>query len=87
MESISTTKLSSKGQIVIPEDVRDRLGLKPGDQFIVLGRDDAVILKNISPPSMEDFDDLIETARKQARAARLKRSDVSKAVSRVRGRK
>ena len=87
MVTISTTKLSSKGQIVIPEDIRDRLGLKPGDQFIVLGGDDAVILKSITPPSMGDFDALIETARKQARAARLKRSDIAKAVSEVRGRK
>ncbi|MBU0678840.1 MAG: AbrB/MazE/SpoVT family DNA-binding domain-containing protein [Verrucomicrobia bacterium] len=87
MVSVSTTKLSSKGQVVIPEDVRKRLGLRAGDQFIVLGNDDAVILKSISPPSMADFDSLIETARKQARAARMKRSDVSKAISKVRGRK
>ena len=86
MASISTTKLSSKGQVVIPEDIRKRLGLKAGDQFVVLGEDDAVILKSITKPSMSDFDNLIDKARKQARASRMKRSDISKAITTVRTR-
>ncbi|MBI5525368.1 MAG: AbrB/MazE/SpoVT family DNA-binding domain-containing protein [Deltaproteobacteria bacterium] len=30
--------MSSKGQVVIPETVRNELGLKTGSQFVVLGR-------------------------------------------------
>ncbi|HDN94572.1 MAG TPA: AbrB family transcriptional regulator, partial [Nitrospirae bacterium] len=37
MAPLATTKMSSKGQIVIPEDIRKRLGLKPGAQFVVVG--------------------------------------------------
>ena len=84
MGSVSTTRMSSKGQVVIPEDVRKRLQLAAGTQFIVLGEDDVVILKMVRPPSMGDFDRLVKKARKQARAAGLKRSDVSAAVSGVR---
>ena len=40
MTSIATTRLSSKGQIVIPEEVRKALGLEPGAQFVVMGADD-----------------------------------------------
>ncbi|NIR47056.1 AbrB/MazE/SpoVT family DNA-binding domain-containing protein [candidate division KSB1 bacterium] len=29
--------MSSKGQVVIPEEIRKRLGLKAGSQFIVVG--------------------------------------------------
>ena len=84
MPNLATTKLSSKGQVVIPEDIRKRLGLKAGDQFVVVGDKDVVILKAISQPSMEDFDALISEARKQARKTGMKRSDITAAVAKVR---
>ena len=52
MDEIATTRLSSKGQVVIPEAIRQRLGLRPGTQFVVLGEDGTVVLKPISAPSM-----------------------------------
>ena len=87
MGSVLTTRLSSKGQIVIPEAVRKRLGLKTGDQFMVLGEDDVIILKTIEAPSMRDFDRMIAKARKQAKESGMKRSDVAKAVAGVRARR
>ena len=87
MQSPATTRLSSKGQVVIPEDIRTRLSLEAGTRFIVVGEDDVVILKAIKQPSMRDFDRLIGTARQQARRAGMKRSDIAKAVTRARGRK
>lgn len=84
MRAIATTKMSSKGQVVIPEDIRQRLELDPGTQFIVLGEDDVVVLKMVRPPSLGDFDRLIKKAKKQARAAGLTRAQVSTVVSRVR---
>ena len=73
MAELSTTRLSSKGQVVIPEDVREKLGLKPGDQFVVFGEGDVVILKTISRPTMKEFDGLVEKVRSQARKVRAKR--------------
>ena len=84
MADVATTKMSSKGQVVIPEDIRKRLGLAPGSQFVVIGEDDTVILKMITPPDMSQFDELISQARKQARRAGLKRSDIASAIDRVR---
>ena len=77
---IETTKMSSKGQIVIPEEIRNKLGLKTGDKFIVMGDRDVVILKTLSSPSISEFDDLIREARKQAKAAGLKRADITRAM-------
>ena len=87
MAGLATTKMSSKGQVVIPEEIRNRLGLKPGSQFIVVGEKDTVILKAVSPPSMKEFDDLIAEARRQARFAGMKRSDITAAIGKVRGRR
>lgn len=81
MTNPATAKMSTKGQIVIPEEIRSQLGLKPGTQFVVVGERDVVILKVLAPPAMSDFDRLVAKARKQARKAGMKRSDVKKAVS------
>ena len=87
MADAATTKLSSKGQVVIPEEIRDRLGLEPGTQFVVLGDRDVVILKVIQTPDMAEFDDLVGRARKAARRAGLNKRDVEDAIRAVRGRK
>jgi AbrB family looped-hinge helix DNA binding protein len=84
MGSLATTKLSSKGQVVIPEEIRQRLGLREGTQFVVVGERDVVILKSITPPAMEEFDELVRRARGAARKAGMKPSDVARAVKRVR---
>ena len=86
MTNIATIKMSSKGQVVIPENIRKKLNLKAGAQFVVIGENDIVILKSISPPSLDEFDSLIAKARKQGRKAGIKKSDISDAVSKVRGR-
>jgi AbrB family looped-hinge helix DNA binding protein len=87
MNKVATTKMSSKGQVVIPEEIRDRLGLKAGIQFVVIGEKDVVILKTLSAPSMSDFDGLVSQARRQARKAGLKKSDIAKTTTKVRKRR
>lgn len=84
MKTNATTKMSSKGQVVIPEEVRNALGLKAGSKFVVVGEGDVVILKRITPPSMSEYDDLIAEARRQARQAGMKRSDIAAAIKAVR---
>ena len=87
METFATTRMSSKGQIVIPELIRKRLNLKEGVQFVVVGEDDVVILKAINAPDMDSFNDLIKQARRQAKDAGLERTDIAKAISAARARK
>ena len=85
MANLATTKMSSKGQVVIPEDIRKQLKLKPGVQFVVVGEKDVVILKAISAPSMDDFDALIAEARLKGKEAGLRKSDIAAAVAKARG--
>ncbi len=84
MADLSTTKMSSKGQVVIPDAIRKRLGLEPGDEFVVVAGQGAIILKVIEPPSMNQFEELMADARRQARRAGLKRSDIAAAVTEAR---
>ena len=87
MKNLATTRMSSKGQVVIPEDIRNRLKLRNGSRFVVVGKDDVIILKTIAPPTMAEFDLLVSEARKQAQKARMKPTDISDALKKVRRRK
>ena len=85
MEVLATTTMSSKGQVVIPEAIRNRLGLQTGAQFVVVGDKDVVIMKTITRPDLRAFDHLIQQSRRQAKASGLKRSDISRAIAKARG--
>jgi AbrB family looped-hinge helix DNA binding protein len=84
MDTFSTTRMSSKGQIVIPETIRKQLNLKEGTQFVVVGEGDVVILKMITAPNLVTFDALIQQARQKAEDAGLQRADIAKAVLKAR---
>jgi AbrB family looped-hinge helix DNA binding protein len=86
MPEAATTKLSSKGQVVIPEEIRTRLGLEPGVQFVVVGDRDVVILKVLQAPDIAEFDELAGRARREAKRAGLKKEDVKDAIRKARGR-
>jgi len=87
METLATTRMSSKGQVVIPESIRKQLDLEEGVQFLVVGEEDVVILKVVTPPDKNEFDALLKKARQQAKEAGLKQKDVTAAVARARGHK
>jgi len=87
MPNVATTRMSSRGQVVIPEAVRDKLGLGAGTQFVVTGEGDVVVLKKLNPPSMAEFDEIIATARRQARAAGLTKAQVRAAIRKARQRR
>jgi AbrB family looped-hinge helix DNA binding protein len=87
METLATTRMSSKGQVVIPDSIRKQLNLKEGMQFIVVGDADVVILKVVTPPEMGQFDALIQQAREQAKEAGLKQTDIASAIAKARSRK
>ena len=86
MSAPATTRMSSKGQVVIPEDVRRRLKLAAGARFVVVGEGDVVILKRIALPDLAEFDALVREARRQARTAGLRPADVRRALAEARGR-
>jgi len=53
--TVETVKMSSKGQIVIPLDVREELSAHAGTVFAVMGTKDTIVLKKIATPSKEDL--------------------------------
>jgi AbrB family looped-hinge helix DNA binding protein len=54
MVEASTTKVSSKGQVVIPANVRKAASLRKGEKILAIAIDDMVVLKKIIDKSFEE---------------------------------
>ena len=68
-------KVSSKGQIVIPREIRKKLGVKGGEKLLVLTRDGDILLRKAHEMSMEDI------SRKIGKTVREESIDVDKLVA------
>jgi len=50
---VGITKVDSKGRVVIPKDVRRRLNIKPGEEFLVTEIDgDTIVLRRFNVKKM-----------------------------------
>ncbi|MBN1645545.1 AbrB/MazE/SpoVT family DNA-binding domain-containing protein [Candidatus Woesearchaeota archaeon] len=78
------TSMSSRGQVVIPQSLRSRMGIQEGEKFIVIGDDDTIVLKKVPEPSFEGIGKLLKETREFAKQTGLKPSDVRKAIQQVR---
>lgn len=45
--------VSSKGQVVIPQSLREKLGIKPKSKLLVYGYEDSLIMKKLSLGDVE----------------------------------
>ena len=46
--------MSSKGQIVVPKDLRKEFGFDTGTNFAIFGKDDTIILKKVNVPTAKE---------------------------------
>jgi AbrB family looped-hinge helix DNA binding protein len=84
MSDISLTRMSSKGQIVIPKELREYLGLHEGEVFAMYGEGDTLVLKKIEVPSKEEFEKLMEWGSQIAKEKGITRKDVEEAIREIR---
>ena len=49
---IDVTKMSSRGQVVIPKSIRDRLKLREGDKLIAFASNNLIILRRYEEESI-----------------------------------
>jgi len=80
MNILATTKMSSRGQVVIPEDIRKQLHLETGTQFAVIAENNVVILKIITPPKLSEFKGILNKIQNAAKAAGLTTEDLDEVI-------
>ncbi|MBS3165535.1 AbrB/MazE/SpoVT family DNA-binding domain-containing protein [Candidatus Woesearchaeota archaeon] len=85
MQTLEITSLSSRGQVVIPQGIRDRLHLFEGEKFVIIGEEDTIILKKLEVPSFKGFDKLLLKTREFVQKKGLKPSDVEGGITVARG--
>ena len=87
---VETTRMSSKGQIVIPQDIREEMNAREGTLFVVIGGKDTIILKKIEVPSKQSLIRELEGIAREGRGRLEKRGirekDIYNIVQKVRRR-
>ncbi len=73
---VQVTTASLKGQVVIPQEIRERMRIDPGTKFAVYGRGDTIIFKKIEVPTVKDFERLARFGRAFAKRRGIRESDV-----------
>jgi AbrB family looped-hinge helix DNA binding protein len=84
MSDISTTKMTSKGQVVIPEEIREYMHLESGVKFIVMATGDSIIFKKVTPIPERDIKELLKVSQAMAKKYKFNENDVSNIISEVR---
>jgi len=79
MAGTAITKLSSKGQVVIPGKIREILKLKEGTLFVVENQDNNILLKKIEVPGTKKYEKLNINDIKKKIISTLKKNHVIKA--------
>ena len=73
--SMETTRLSSKGQIILPKAVRDTHHWAPGTDFSVEDTGDGVVLRPIKTGQPTRLDDLVGSLRVKGSARTIEEMD------------
>lgn len=84
MSEVALTRLSSKGQIVVPKGLRNLMGLEDGEIFAIYGEDDTIVLKRLELPSEKEFQRLLDWGENFAKKKGLTKTEVQKAIKEYR---
>ena len=85
--SIDVLTVSSKGQVVLPAEMRKQLSISSGDKLAAYASGDIIMLKVIKMPSEEDFIAHMDEAKSWAESVGYQQDDINSIIKDVRKRK
>lgn len=82
--NIEITKMTSRGQIVIPQEIRQYKGIEEGERFLVYDIDDSIVLKRIKnlekAEKIEEFEKIFSSMWKTAKSRGTTKKDVAEEI-------
>lgn len=84
---IDVLTLSTKGQLVLPNDLRKSLSLTPGDKLVVYWSDGSIVLKKLELPTESDFEKEIDKTVLYAKETGIKEEDIANTIKSYRAEK
>ena len=74
-------KMSPKGQLVVPREIRIKERFQPSDRFVALGVKGGVLFKRVNMPDVKvEFESLSREIAKQFKKKKVKEKDVEEAI-------
>ena len=78
-------KISRNGQIVIPAEIREAMGIEQADRFLVVSEGEEIVLRRVKKTSKKkELLELLERFQRYAEDKGITREDVEKAIEEVR---
>ena len=65
--------VSSKGQISLPINIRKKLSIDTGDKLVIYASNDAIMLKTLRLPSVDEFEAALSEAQTWAASGSVSR--------------
>ena len=78
--AVDVLSVSSKGQIVLPMEIRKKLDIGTGSKLAAYALGDMIMLKPIDIPTEDDFKKGLDEAAKWAREVGYEESDINDIV-------
>ena len=85
--NIDVVTVSSKGQIVLPAEMRNSFSLSSGDKLAIYATENAILLKPLKLPTPDDFAKWMAEAQEWASSVGYKEEDIDEIIKSVRRRK
>lgn len=74
-------KMSPKGQLVVPQDIREKEAFEIGDRFIAIHIKEGVLFKKVEMPNVSvAFEKLAREINTQFKKQKLHKKDVAEAI-------
>ncbi len=77
---VNITKLSSKGQVVIPSEIREKMNLEEGNLLIISDSDDSICMKKIELPKIKSWKEATKPFRDAAKKSNFSNDDLKKLI-------